>query len=432
VGIAQLRVPRRRRGGTIPALLSGPILSIGRPSPDAPLRRGRVTSRRCSIPIYSAVRPSELGSVLLEAGNQVGSDRGESGLLQQTEPRGRLISRPDLGGKGGETAAQPPDRVSQSDKGDFPGRVPDDGRHGGKHLLEPPSNTLRQGLPALSPAHMAQGGRLHHDERRRVATPTWRRTKTRGLTGRVGTRRTSTGRPRVRGVQVVMATAGTARRTSAASAGTRNSGALSAPTTIEDGGCLVHRVPPTWGGRRRWPTPVGVGVVAPSKALAEAKFAVLEPLITMGEAPSIGLLPRCHPLTTVMNDRRPPINLIVEGEHALQDSGCVPFTPRREFCGAQRPNGRHQAGRLVPESAPVAYDGVPRRRHSDQPVGSEDGKRTVQVITGLEGRGEVRHVPRHTRREAKRHLYIQVPRRQRRIAARANVLVNFTCTAHKR
>ena len=40
VGIAQLRVPRRRRGGVIPALFSGPILSIGRPSPDAPLRRG--------------------------------------------------------------------------------------------------------------------------------------------------------------------------------------------------------------------------------------------------------------------------------------------------------------------------------------------------------------------------------------------------------
>ena len=40
VGIAQLRVPRCRRGGVIPALLSGPILSVGCPSPDAPLRRG--------------------------------------------------------------------------------------------------------------------------------------------------------------------------------------------------------------------------------------------------------------------------------------------------------------------------------------------------------------------------------------------------------
>jgi len=40
VGISQLRVPRRRRGGVIPAQLSGPILYTGRPSPDAPLRRG--------------------------------------------------------------------------------------------------------------------------------------------------------------------------------------------------------------------------------------------------------------------------------------------------------------------------------------------------------------------------------------------------------
>jgi len=40
VGIPQLGVPRRRRGGVIPALLSGPILGIRRPSPDAPLRRG--------------------------------------------------------------------------------------------------------------------------------------------------------------------------------------------------------------------------------------------------------------------------------------------------------------------------------------------------------------------------------------------------------
>jgi len=82
VGIAQLRLPRCRRGGIIPALLSGPIMSIGRPSPDAPLRRGRVTSRRCRSPVSSAVRQSQLGSVLLEAGNQVGPDRGESGLLQ--------------------------------------------------------------------------------------------------------------------------------------------------------------------------------------------------------------------------------------------------------------------------------------------------------------------------------------------------------------
>ena len=132
MGIAQLQVTRRRRGGVIPALLSGPIMSIGRPSPDAPLRRRRVPSRRCSSPISSALRPSQVGSVLLEAGNQVGPDRGESGLLQWTERRGRLIGRPELGGKGGETAAQSPDRVRQSDQGDFPGRVPDDRSHGGE------------------------------------------------------------------------------------------------------------------------------------------------------------------------------------------------------------------------------------------------------------------------------------------------------------
>jgi len=75
----------------------------------------------------------------------------------------------------------------------------------------------------------------------------------------------------------------------------------------------------------------------------------------------------------------------------------------------------------VPESAPAAYDGVPRRRHPDHPVGSEDGKRTVEVITGLEGRGEVRHVPRHTQREAKGHLHLRPLRWQHRIVARAHV-----------
>ena len=184
-----------------------------------------------------------------------------------------------------------------------------------EHLLKPLRNTLRQGLPAQSPTHMAQGEWLQHDERRRVATPTSRRTNPRGLTGRVGSRRTHTVRARVQGIQVLIAVACTARRTSAASTGSRGSGALRAPTTIEGGGCLVHRVPPTWRRRRCWPTPVGVGVVAPPKPLSKTEFAVLEPLSTMDEAPSIELLPRRHPLTTDVNDRRPLINLIVEGEH---------------------------------------------------------------------------------------------------------------------
>jgi len=56
-------------------------------------------------------------------------------------------------------------------------------------------------------------------------------------------------------------------------------------------------------------------------------FAVFEPFSKMDEAPSGGLLPRRHPLTTEVTDRSPPIHLIVEGEHGRQQSGCVPVTP---------------------------------------------------------------------------------------------------------